>query len=157
MVSTPSIYGILLEGTWKRSVKGYDSFFDEIIFGMIHLYSLQKYLSTLTNNEVSLCKISWMMFHSRPSAQAKHCSWEARRGLGVSMGVKSVMENRRFFIHFFLQFPIYALLFCSCMIVWIQDSIPFPSNLQMCQVWLSSSSFSERGVLKFRYQGQLRF
>lgn len=27
MVSTPSIYGILLEGTWKRSVKGYDSFF----------------------------------------------------------------------------------------------------------------------------------
>lgn len=111
MVSTPSIYGILLEGTWKRSVKGYDSFFDEIIFGMIHLYSLQKYLSTLTNNEVSLCKISWMMFHSRPSTQAKHCSWEARRGLGVSMGVKSVMENRRFFIHFFFAISNLCLAF----------------------------------------------
>ena len=137
---------MVLEGTWKRSVKGNYSFFDKL-FDMIYLYSLQNYLSTLTNNEVSLCKISWVMFHSRPSTQAKHCSWEARRGLGVSMGVKSVMENRRIFhtCFFCLQFPIYALLFCSCMIVWIQDSIPFPSNLQMCQVWLSSSSFSERG------------
>lgn len=125
MVSTPSIYGILLEGTWKRSVKGYDSFFDEIIFGMIHLYSLQKYLSTLTNNEVSLCKISWMMFHSRPSTQAKHCSWEARRGLGVSMGVKSVMENRRFFIHFF--FCNFQFMPCFSALAWLFGSkIQYP-------------------------------
>lgn len=43
---------------WKDMIV----FFDEIIFDMIHLYSLQKYLSTLTNNEVSLCKIPWWCF-----------------------------------------------------------------------------------------------
>lgn len=63
--------------------------------------------------------------------------------LGRFHGCKSVMENSRVFdTFFFLQFPIYALLLCSCVVVWIQDSIP---------------SFSERGVLKFRYQCQLRF
>ena len=120
MVSTPtpSIYGILLE-TWKRSGKRYGRFCFDTIFDMIGLYSLQNYLSALMNNQVSL------------STQAKHCSWEARRGLGASMGVKSLTENSRVFnTFFFWQFPIYSLLLCSCVIVWIQDSIPFPSKLQ---------------------------